>query len=312
MLGQTPPADQRVRRSAMDIGARAAVEGEALFTTPPCSRHGAGGAGARRPGAARAKHWTSYARGGIPEYLAKHYWWAYLSRFGVRFFDRELVISAILFGNYRRLVKRTLGLLKRGKIGRTLQLTCVYGSLTPHLAEQVPPQDLHVVDVAPIQLEATRRKLTRQASGSREIARMVRMNAEALAYADDSFDTIVIFFLFHELPAEVRERALTEALRVLRPGGRLLITEYGQYTRTHPFHRLRPLRWIFGNLEPFLPGFWKEDLTARVGARSWIYAKRLTSTLEDLFFGGFYRVTQYRIAPADALGTSRHATGPGA
>jgi|GEM_PF-218815 len=311
MQGQTPPNDPTLRRSVVEMDARA-IDGDPVSIPSPPVGDGAGHAGPHRLDAAPTEHWVSYAHGGIPDYLAKHYWWAYLSRFGVRFFDREPIISAILFGNYRRLVDRTLGLLKRGKIGRTLQLTCVYGSLTPHLAEYVPAEDLHVVDVAPIQLEATRRKLTRQAGGSRNIARMARMNAESLAYADNSFDTIVIFFLFHELPAAVRERALTEALRVLRPGGRLLITEYGQYTKTHPFHRLRPLRRIFGALEPFLPGFWKEDLTARISARSWIYAKRLSDALEERIFGGFYRVTQYRIAAADALGASPQLTGPGA
>ena len=36
---------------------------------------------------------------GVPEYLARYYWWAYLWRGGIWFFDHQFVINAILLGN---------------------------------------------------------------------------------------------------------------------------------------------------------------------------------------------------------------------
>lgn len=42
---------------------------------------------------------------------------------------------------------------------------------------------------------------------------------------DESFDAVLCVFLFHELPGEVRERAVAEMARVLRPGGTVVLTD---------------------------------------------------------------------------------------
>ena len=41
----------------------------------------------------------------------------------------------------------------------------------------------------------------------------------------DHFDAVACCFLFHELPAEIADQALSEVHRLMRPGGRLVITE---------------------------------------------------------------------------------------
>ena len=38
----------------------------------------------------------------LPNYLVRHYRWAYLRPTSLRIFDRPLVVSAILWGQYRR------------------------------------------------------------------------------------------------------------------------------------------------------------------------------------------------------------------
>ena len=45
-----------------------------------------------------------YFLDGIPKYLARYYWWAYLWSVGVWFFDHQPIINAILFGQYRKLM----------------------------------------------------------------------------------------------------------------------------------------------------------------------------------------------------------------
>lgn len=70
---------------------------------------------------------------GVPEYLARYYWWAYLWRWGIWFFDHQPVINAILFGQYQHLLNRTLAQVETSPGARILQLTCVYGKLTPAL-----------------------------------------------------------------------------------------------------------------------------------------------------------------------------------
>lgn len=61
----------------------------------------------------------------------------------------------------------------------------------------------------------------------------------ALPFPDESFDFIVSSYAIHNIPRTTREKAIDEAVRVLRPGGRLLITDV-RATRSHE-RRLREL-----------------------------------------------------------------------
>jgi len=227
---------------------------------------------------------------GIPEYLARHYWWAYLWRAGVWFFDHQPVINAILFGQYRKLMRQSLRQIAAGPVGRTLQLTCVYGAFTPRLLEQMKGSRLHLADVAPIQLEAARNK-------ARDPTQLlqVRLNAEYLAYGSDSFDRVIVFFLFHELPPGARARTLAECIRVLRPGGRLLVTEYAPLPMHHLWYRFAPARWLLTRLEPFLDGFWHEDIDALLREESIRHSKNMRIAGHKEFFAHFYRVTEYEM-----------------
>jgi len=217
-----------------------------------------------------------------PEYLARHYWWAYLWRFGVWFFDHQPIINAILFGQYKSLKNQALCacLTDRPK-GRLLQLTCVYGSLTPSLIELMKDDDLYLMDVADVQLDATRRKLNDEEKNRLLTA---RMNAEHLAYCNNAFSTILMFFLLHELPADAREHTLKETLRVLQPGGRLVITEYSQYPRQHFLCRWWPIRILLLRLEPFLDNFWHQNLFSMLNSHAKAYDKTLRQVDEYYFF----------------------------
>lgn len=53
---------------------------------------------------------------------------------------------------------------------------------------------------------------------------LVRADAAALPFPDASFDTVVCTFSLCSIPAE--HAALNEAMRVLRPGGRLLLADH--------------------------------------------------------------------------------------
>jgi len=225
----------------------------------------------------------------MPEYLARYYWWAYLWRWGIWFFDHQLIINAILFGQYRRLMDETLARFRADEPGRTLQLTCVYGKLTGSLA-RVMPGGLHIMDVCTAQLTLARRKC-----GTTPLY-PARMNAECLAYRNDAFDTVILFFLLHEMPPQAREHTLNELLRITRPGGRILITEYGPLPVHHWLYRFPLFRWILSRLEPFLPGFWREDLHGmlqQAAQQSGKYISRMGES--TLIFSGFYRVVSYRV-----------------
>jgi hypothetical protein len=124
---------------------------------------------------------------GIPVYLARHYWWAYLWRPAAWFFDHQPVINAILFGQYKKLMRTTLALVEQNPKGLTLQLTCAYGCLTLRLSDKIAPDNLHITDVAALQINRVQHKLP-----PRLIA--TRMNSERLGYRDNSFAVSLYFF----------------------------------------------------------------------------------------------------------------------
>lgn len=227
---------------------------------------------------------------GIPWYLARHYWWAYLWDRAVWFFDHQPIINAILFGQYKKLMHATLERLKDAPLERTLQLTCVYGSLTPNIIEQLSTP-LHITDAATVQLELARSKST----GNPELL-PTRMNAESLGYKESAFSTTILFFLLHEMPAEARRNTLSEAVRTLAPGGILLITEYGPLPTSHWLYRFPPFRWLLTTLEPFLNSFWHENLSALLSEMAALHGKSVQQSWNKSIFSGFYRVTEFKVS----------------
>src|ERR1700682_6101728 len=95
----------------------------------------------------------------VPAYLNETYWWAYVDPRAVKLFEREWLVNLILWGNFGRLRDAALDALGSRLEGRTLQVACVYGDLTPRLACRVAEGGrLDVVDVLPVQLQNLARK----------------------------------------------------------------------------------------------------------------------------------------------------------
>jgi ubiquinone/menaquinone biosynthesis C-methylase UbiE len=235
--------------------------------------------------------YKKFLNGGVPEYLARHYWWAYLWERSIWFFDHQPIINAILFGQYDNLLKKTLARVDSRPGSRLLQLTCVYGKLTPSLLEHTDSQ-LHLCDVAIGQLVLARNKTLNVA----DRCHLTRMNAETLGYADEVFDQVIVFFLFHELPPQARQCVYDEIARVVKAGGSVLITEYASTPINHLLYRFIPFRWVLGHLEPFLPGFWQEDVTAKLTDALFKQGKALTGVPQvELCFAGFYRVMHFEV-----------------
>ncbi|HSE12423.1 MAG TPA: class I SAM-dependent methyltransferase, partial [Rudaea sp.] len=78
-------------------------------------------------------------------------------------------------------------------------------------------------------------------------------NATSMRQADGAFDANVMFFLLHELPHHLKERALSEAGRMLAPGGKLFLAEFH---RPEPWI-LRALSWTYFKVfEPLGLALW--------------------------------------------------------
>ncbi|HEX4858494.1 MAG TPA: rhodoquinone biosynthesis methyltransferase RquA, partial [Usitatibacteraceae bacterium] len=190
----------------------------------------------------------------IPAYLEETYWWAYVHPKAVSFFERQWLVNAILWGNFPRLRDAALESLGGPLDGQTLQVACVYGDFTLRLAERIAADGwLDVVDVLPIQLKNLREKLP---AGSR--VREHLGNSAALHFADASFERTVLFFLLHEQPEHVRRATLAEAIRVTKPGGKVVVVDYHLPKRFHPLRYL--FRPVLGFLEPFALDLWRSEV----------------------------------------------------
>jgi len=181
----------------------------------------------------------------VPDYLRQNYWWAYMHPKGVRVFERQWLVNLILWGNFGQLRDSALDELGSAIHGRTLQVACVYGDFSPRLAERlVAGGRLDVVDVLAIQLQNHHDKLTVSAPVS-----LYLCDSTKLGFGDGGYDQVVIFFLLHEQPEVARRQTLAEALRVVRPGGKLVIVDYHLPRKLHPLCYL--VYPVLRALEPF-------------------------------------------------------------
>ena len=214
----------------------------------------------------------------VPLYLQQVYWWAYVHPNAVHVFEREWLVNAILFGNYGRLRDAALADLGSTVRGHTLQVACAYGNLTARLQQRLAPDArLDVVDILPIQLQNLGRKLPAD-----ERLCLVRGDSAALACADASYDQVLLFFLLHEQPEAVRRATLREALRVVKPGGKVVVVDYHQPARWHPMRSL--MRLVFAKLEPYAMDLWHHEVAEFMPPDV-----PLASLAKRTYFGGLYQ-----------------------
>lgn len=219
----------------------------------------------------------------IPSYLERHYWWAYVHPNAVRVFERQWLVNLILWGNSGRLRDVVLERLGNPINGRTLQVACVYGNLTQRLVDRLAGGAcLDVVDILPVQLENLARKL-----GPAPGTTLVLSDSADLTAPDAHYDQVLVFFLLHEQPLEARKRTLAEALRVTKPGGRVLLVDYH---RPHPVNPMRLIMIpVLRLLEPFALDLWRDEISV------W-----LPKGFPDLhvskqtFFGRLYQMVEIR------------------
>ena len=199
----------------------------------------------------------------------------------IRFVDFQPVIAAILLFQYSRLVSIiTEGLQSADLKGKQVLITsCAFGNVMPRVVKasvQAGVKKVLVADIIQNELDHAKGKLTAYTGK----VNYQRDNAIAMKQADRSVSANVIFFLLHELPHHLKGEALSEAVRVLAPGGKLYLAE---------FHRPRPwllrvLSWTYFKVfEPFGLALWDtHDPVQQLQAMPGVSCERHT-----VFFGNF-------------------------
>lgn len=115
-----------------------------------------------------------------------------------------------------------------------LDVACGTGTLAVQMAQFQPLAQITGVDGDPEVLARARKKVER--AGVR--VRLDHANATALPYGAGQFDRVMTSLFFHHLDWPDKQRAASEILRVLKPGGELHMADWGR-----PANRL--MRWLF-------------------------------------------------------------------
>jgi ubiquinone/menaquinone biosynthesis C-methylase UbiE len=116
-------------------------------------------------------------------------------------------------------------------------------TLTILIAERLARQGKVIgIELFPTQLKLARRK------ARPENLTFIAGDAQYMPFSDHSFDKSVICAALHEMPQNVRQNVLSEAYRLVKPGGTIVIIEQNK-----PDKKWKA--WLFDFLEHFNPEY---------------------------------------------------------
>lgn len=209
----------------------------------------------------------------IPDYMQKIYYWAYLNPRNVRLLNRESVVRLILWQQHARLRRAAFAEIEPGQ--QVLQSTCVYGKYLPMLADHIGPDGhLDLVDIAEVQLINARRNL----QGRKNVT---LRHADVMSLGDEKYDSVICYFLLHEIPEHHKRAAIDVLLKKVRPGGKFVCIEYHKPHWAHPLKPITSL--VFDTLEPFAKGMWRHEV------RDFAAQSELFDWSKETFFGSLFQ-----------------------
>ena len=207
----------------------------------------------------------------------------------IKLVDYQPIISAILLFQYSRLVSKIVAGLRATDLKRksVLITSCAFGNVIPRVADAAIASGAEKVVIADIignELTHAKSKLDSR-YGSR--IEYVREDATAMHLKEGFADANVMFFLLHELPHELKVKALAEAGRMLAKGGKLYL---GEFHKPAPLV-LKCLSWsYFKVFEPLGLALWSShDPVAILQEMGGWTVERQT-----FFFGNFQIITATR------------------
>jgi ubiquinone/menaquinone biosynthesis C-methylase UbiE len=216
----------------------------------------------------------------VPAYLQNVYWWTYIHPLAVAAFDHLWVVNLILLTQYNRMRNAALAMFADMEKGcKVLQISCAYGDLMPRLAGIVAKAGgtLDILDVLPIQLNNAAHKLAPNLP-----VRFWHRNAAETGLPNASYHRVLLFFLLHEVPMDVRRKVLAEALRVAKPGGQVVLVDFAMPRWWNPFRYLWAV--FLAVFEPFAREMWQQDILTMLPPG--VQEADLTRTR---YFGGLFQ-----------------------
>ncbi|WP_446830407.1 class I SAM-dependent methyltransferase [Candidatus Foliamicus sp.] len=109
-----------------------------------------------------------------------------------------------------------------GEVRRILDLACSVGQSTTALKQRFPEAEVIGIDHSEPMLRCAHRRAVELGVDVCFSQRLV----ENTGYADNRFDIVFAFILFHEIPIRIIHETLDEVRRVLRPGGVFAVFDF--------------------------------------------------------------------------------------
>ncbi len=208
---------------------------------------------------------------GYPSYYLQNFHYqtdGYLSDLSANLYD--LQVEILFGGSADPMRRRILAPLKQGLEAfktvlpsrqiRILDVACGTGRTLKLIRSALPQASLFGTDLSPAYLRKANQLLS-QIPG--ELPQLLQANAEELPYLDNYFHGITCVFLFHELPAAVRQRIIDQCFRVTQPGGIFIICDSIQMSDSP---ELLPVMENFHETfhEPYYKQYITDDLVERL------------------------------------------------
>ena len=199
----------------------------------------------------------------FPPYYRRTFHWqtdGYFSDFSAEVY--ELGVELLFRGTADVMRRQVIPPITRHVAGldhaniRLLDVACGTGRTLHQIARAHPRLRFHGADLSPAYIRRARQRLADIA----ELTLAVE-NAEALPWADAMFDVATSVYLFHELPRNARRNVARELMRVVKPGGLVVIEDSAQLAESGELERvLREFPAEFH--EPFYRDYLSDDLAA--------------------------------------------------
>ena len=164
---------------------------------------------------------------GLPDYYRQNFHFqsdGWLSDHSAALYDTQ--VEVLFTGAADVMRRRALAPIATWLAGRNqrdvrgLDVGCGTGRLLAALHGAWPGLRLTGIDLSPPYLAEARRLIGRTAR-----VKLDEAAAETLPFDEASLDLVVSSFLMHELPKDIRAKALAEMARVVKPGGLVVIVD---------------------------------------------------------------------------------------
>ena len=105
---------------------------------------------------------------------------------------------------------------------RVLDVGCGTGALAFAAKARTPGAVVYGIDASPEMIDVARRK-----AGRRRMPVEFEVAAiESLPFGNGEFDVVLSSLMLHHLPPDVKQAGLAEVVRVLKPGGRMVVVDF--------------------------------------------------------------------------------------